>query len=91
MKLKWNSTHNMNMGSFQDTLRVDGGEEDEFENSAYEQSTANPARLQRKLASIHDIERYCRPQYLSPYNPIDSGLKYNVIGLFGIPEAIDPS
>ena len=54
-------------------------------------SSVNPARIQRKVLSMQEIEKYCRPQHLIPYNPIDSGLKYNVIGLFGIPEAINPS
>lgn len=36
------------------------------------------------------MERYCKPQNLSLYNPIDSGFKYNVIGLFGIPDQINP-
>ena len=47
MKLKWNSTHQMNMNdrSFQDTLRVDGGADDEFENSIFGLSSTNPARL----------------------------------------------
>ena len=88
MKLNWNSTHHMNMNqSQQNTLRVG---DDEFENSQFGQSSANPKQLQRRLTNIHDIERYCRPQQLIPYKPIDSGLKYNVIGLFGLPEAIDP-
>ena len=40
---------------------------------------------------MQEIEKYCRPQHLTLYNPIDSGIKYNVMGLFGIPEAINPS
>ena len=52
--------------------------------------SASPSRLQRKLINIHDVERFCRPQQLSIYNPVDSGCKYNLIGLFGIPEGIDP-
>ena len=39
---------------------------------------------------MEDIERLCKPQNLIAYNPINSGFKYNVIGLFGIPEQIDP-
>ena len=50
----------------------------------------SPSRLQRKLISIHDVERYCKPQNLSLYNFEESGFKYNVIGLFGIPDEIDP-
>jgi len=41
--------------------------------------------------SIHDLERYCRPHQLSLYNPVDSGFKYNVLGLFDIPDALDPA
>ena len=48
------------------------------------------AKLQRKLISVHDLEKYCRPQQLALYNPVDSGFKYNVIGLFNMPDAIDP-
>jgi len=53
-------------------------------------SSFSPAKLQRKLISIHDVERYCKPQQLSLYNPIDSGFKYSLIGLFGIPDVINP-
>ena len=53
-------------------------------------SSFSPAKLQRKLISIHDVERYCKPQNLSLYNPIDSGFKYNILGLFGIPDEINP-
>ena len=37
-----------------------------------------------------DLEKYCRPQVLALYNPIESGFKYNLIGLFNMPDAIDP-
>ena len=51
----------------------------------------SPSKLARKLISIHDLEKYCKPQQLCLYNPVDSGFKYNIIGLFGMPDAIDPS
>ena len=37
------------------------------------------------------MERYCKPQNLCIYDPIESGFKYRVIGLFNIPEVIDPN
>ena len=46
--------------------------------------------LQKKLVSIHDVEKYCKPQHLSPYNANTGGFRYNILGLFGIPEVIDP-
>ena len=47
--------------------------------------------MQRKLVKIHDIDRLCKPQNLVRYNPINSGIKYNVLGLFGIPEIVNPN
>ena len=62
------------------------------ENEAYPTiPIVNPQRLQRKLVKLHDIDRLCKPQNLVRYNPISSGIKYNVLGLFGIPEIADPS
>lgn len=47
--------------------------------------------MQSKLLSKKEIEQYCRPHHLALYNPNDSGLKYNVLGLFGIPaDGLDP-
>ncbi len=41
--------------------------------------------------NIHEVERFCKPQQLALYNPSDSGFKYNILGLFGIPDGIDPN
>lgn len=47
-------------------------------------TSESPSKMQRRLVS--DIEKYCRPQQLSLYNPFDSGFKYNVLGLFNMPD-----
>ena len=40
----------------------------------------------KKMMSMEDLEKYCQPQQLSLYDADDSGFKYNIIGLFGIPQ-----
>ena len=76
----------MSIKRARDEIQPDGLSNNEF--NAINSSTS---QLQRKLINIHDVERFCKPQQLSVYNPVDSGFKYNIIGLFGIPEGIDPN
>ena len=55
-------------------------------NSEIDKNSIESVSVKRKLLGIHEVERYCRPHHLNLYNPVDSGFKYNVIGLFGIPD-----
>ena len=48
-----------------------------------------PTQLQRRLEDIDNLERFCKPQHLSLYDPVNNGLKYSVIGLFGLPDPIN--
>jgi len=58
------------------------------DNSDLDGGSVNASRIQSQLININDVEKYCRPHNLSLYDPINSGFKYNVIGLFGIPDQI---
>ena len=40
----------------------------------------------RQLVNMQEVEKYCKPQQLNVYNPEASGFKYEVLGLFGIPD-----
>ena len=85
-KMKWDSTRQMSQKRVKDEIPNDDQSQSDI-GDVYNRSTS---QLQRQLINIHDVERFCKPQQLSVYNPVDSGLKYNIIGLFGIPERIDP-
>ena len=89
LKINWNSTHAM---SHKGTYEEQGRDRDSvLESSEYgEGSAGNVSKLNRRLYNIHEVERYCKPQYLTLYRPEQSGIKYNVMGLFGIPDGIDP-
>ena len=85
-KTRYDSTRPMNANK----ARQDVEQQDTLSDDDFGGMSDGVSKLQRKLVSVHDLERYCKPQQLSLYNPIDSGFKYNLIGLFGIPEEIDP-
>ena len=84
--MKWNSVRQQSIKRAKAELDTEGMSQ----GSLGGVSNLSPAKLQRKLISIHDIERYCKPQQLTLYNPNDSGMKYSILGLFGIPDAINP-
>lgn len=55
------------------------------DNSSIHASQKLSKKTESAVVNIEDIEKYCRPQHLCLYNPQDSGFKYNLIGLFGLP------
>lgn len=86
-KYKWDSTKPLTAGQ---SLHDYADGKNSINSSFDQESSVSPDRLQRRLVRIHDVEQYCKPQSLSLYRPNDSGFRYNVLGLFGIPDAMNP-
>ena len=57
---------------------------------ADQNESVNHARLQRQLYNANEVQKYCKPQYLRLYRPDESGIRYKVLGLFDLPEELDP-
>lgn len=58
-------------------------------NDTQEGISDNDSLINKRFISQEEIDRYCKPQNLCIYNPEESGFKYKVMGLFGMP-IIDP-